>query len=586
MSQKTILITGATDGIGLALAQYYAQRAAFQPTRLVLVGRRSLEELYAAGLPPQLFTPITYLQTDLAQDDGVQKIRNWLQYFNINQIDLLINNAAMGYIGPAEVQTPEHIEQLVNVNLHTPIALTHALMPFVEQVQGKIVYISSVASIYPAPDYATYVATKAALEGFVRNLRIELKAAKRKVSVQLIRPGATRTGIHSKSGATPAHISQKQWENFDSAVNVATDIAKAIPKRQTFVTIGAKNQWSYRVAQLFEGFLAWGMTRMRKFRKSREPLPLSLPEKSTQTVPAQVAPAEPHPAQMIPGQQPAKPTQAKSTQAKTFHCLITGAANGIGKSLAAVYGTNGYLITGVDSDRTNAMYTQSELHQADVRIRFALIDLGKTSEMDRLVEMLSDRPPIDVLIHNAGISSLGHFADSNLQRQQAVLNVNFRAPMQLTAKLLQTQNLAYGAQIVCISSLSHFVGYPGAAVYAASKDGLHTYAKNLSLALTDYNIGVTTVYPGPTNTDHARKYSPDNRNEEKRMIPGVLARQILLAANRRQRVLIPGTNNKVYAAAGKYFPGITEFTMKRAILDKLDKPAPTSEQPLLNAPQQ
>ncbi|MEM7532627.1 MAG: SDR family NAD(P)-dependent oxidoreductase, partial [Chloroflexota bacterium] len=225
MSQKTILITGATDGIGLALAQYYAQRAAFQPTRLVLVGRRSLEELYAAGLPAQLFTPITYLQTDLAQADGVQKIRNWLQYFNINQIDLLINNAAMGYIGPVEVQTPENIEQLVNVNLHTPIALTHALLPFVEQVQGKIVYISSVASIYPAPDYATYVATKAALEGFVRNLHIELKAAKRKVSVQLIRPGATRTGIHSKSGATPAHISRKQWENFDSAVNVATDIA-------------------------------------------------------------------------------------------------------------------------------------------------------------------------------------------------------------------------------------------------------------------------------------------------------------------------------------------------------------------------
>ena len=120
-----------------------------------------------------------------------------------------------------------------------------------------------------------------------------------------------------------------------------------------------------------------------------------------------------------------------------------------------------------------------------------------------------------------------------------------------------------------ISSLSHFVSYPGAAVYAASKDGIAAYARSLALALTPQQMHVLTVFPGPTRTEHARRYSPDNSREGRRMPPEQLAQQILVAVQRRHRMLIPGLGNRLFARFGHWFPHQSEQIMRRIILDKL-----------------
>ncbi|MEZ4673316.1 MAG: SDR family NAD(P)-dependent oxidoreductase [Caldilineaceae bacterium] len=79
------------------------------------------------------------------------------------------------------------------------------------------------------------------------------------------------------------------------------------------------------------------------------------------------------------------------------------------------------------------------------------------------------RPPIDVLVHNArSISAVGRFAESNLASQRAVLDINFTAPLLLTALLLKNGQIAPTASYLFISSLSHYMSYPGAAVCAAS----------------------------------------------------------------------------------------------------------------------
>jgi short-subunit dehydrogenase len=148
--------------------------------------------------------------------------------------------------------------------------------------------------------------------------------------------------------------------------------------------------------------------------------------------------------------------------------------------------------------------------------------------------------------------------------------VNLTAPMVITARMLASSRIRPGGTVVLISSLSHFVGYPGAAVYAATKDGLASYARSLRVALAPQRIHVLVVFPGPTRTAHARRYSPDNSREDKRMPPAELAHQILQAVDRRQWTLIPGWNNRLFAIASRLAPSLVEQSMRKIIYEKLN----------------
>ena len=167
----------------------------------------------------------------------------------VKTLDLLIHNAGVGFYGPVAKQPLANIEQLVTVNLWTPIALTHALLPMLPQTNGKIVFISSVVSALACPDYAVYGATKAALDGFARSLRIELA---KKIAVQVIHLGATRTGMHHKSGLQRDVV---DWEKFPPAETVAPKIIRAIASNNRNPTIGLSNKLLRFGGQYFSGLI-------------------------------------------------------------------------------------------------------------------------------------------------------------------------------------------------------------------------------------------------------------------------------------------------------------------------------------------
>lgn len=99
-----------------------------------------------------------------------------------------------------------------------------------------------------------------------------------------------------------------------------------------------------------------------------------------------------------------------------------------------------------------------------------------------------------------------------------------------------------------------------------------SYARSLAVALAAENIHVLTVYPGPTRTAHARRYSPDNRREAQRMAPEKLAVAIHRAVVQRRRVLIPGFSNRLFAMAGLWMPALTEWAMRKSLFEKLVEP--------------
>ena len=248
---QTVLITGATDGIGLALAQIFAKASA----RLVLVGRRPLAETPAG----RLFTPATYCQADLSRPGAADVVRDFCRLRKITWLDLLILNAGTGYVGPIAVQTPESISALVAVNLKAPIALTQALLPVLETAQGKVVFVSSVSSALPTPDYAVYTATKAALEGFARSLRVEMgDGPGGRIRVQTLFPGATYTGLHAKSGVDQA---QMDWTKFPPAGQVAAQMIQAMYDDRPALALGPGSRLRRFAGRRLGGLVDWQMRR-------------------------------------------------------------------------------------------------------------------------------------------------------------------------------------------------------------------------------------------------------------------------------------------------------------------------------------
>jgi len=223
---KTILITGATDGIGKALSEYYWQRG----ERLILIGRRPLTQLN-----DPLFTADTYVQADLLNPQFTENVIPFLTHRKIVGIDIAIQNAGTGYYGPIQEQSEQNILDVITTNLIAPIKLSQALHGFLKHQKGKIVFIGSIAHAMPAPDYAVYAASKTALSAFARNLRIEWQ---NEIAVQVIHPGPTQTGLHKKIGMDQE---QTDWTKFPRPQIVAGQIIRNIKSKRPISTIGLGN---------------------------------------------------------------------------------------------------------------------------------------------------------------------------------------------------------------------------------------------------------------------------------------------------------------------------------------------------------
>ena len=226
MTPTTVLITGATSGLGLELARLYADGFT-----LILSGRKPLQDL-----DKTLFTEETYLRCDLARADAAATVTAWLAAHDVTQLDLLVHNAAVGWYGDPVRQSELSVEELLAVNLYAPILLTRALLPLLKGAGGKVVFVASVAADLGAPDYAVYGATKAALAGFARNLRLELGG---EVGVLTFYPGAIRTPMHRKSGVPAGKF---KVERFSSAEEVAKEVYRAAASKRHTVTSGLGNK--------------------------------------------------------------------------------------------------------------------------------------------------------------------------------------------------------------------------------------------------------------------------------------------------------------------------------------------------------
>jgi NAD(P)-dependent dehydrogenase (short-subunit alcohol dehydrogenase family) len=189
MQGKTILITGATAGIGKAAALSLAKQGAI----VFATGRRqeALDELCAIAATPRIIP----LRLDVIDYDSIaQAAQAVVQHTQGRGVDVLINNAGYGIFGPALDISDEALRHLFNVNVFGLMQVSRTFAaPMIARGEGRIINISSIAGRVVFPFGGAYNASKFAVEALSDALRMEL--ALFGVKVILIEPGAIRTGF-------------------------------------------------------------------------------------------------------------------------------------------------------------------------------------------------------------------------------------------------------------------------------------------------------------------------------------------------------------------------------------------------------
>lgn len=190
----TVLITGASSGIG----SIYAERFAGRGHDLVLVARDKVRlDTLAARLREESGVAVDVLQADLTQPGDLAAVETRL--CDDTRIGILINNAGMGQAGSFVQQTAEGIERLITLNTTALTRLAAAVAPrFVQSGTGAIVNIGSVVGFAPELGMSIYGATKAFVLFLSQGLNLELSPSG--VYVQAVLPAATRTEIWERAG--------------------------------------------------------------------------------------------------------------------------------------------------------------------------------------------------------------------------------------------------------------------------------------------------------------------------------------------------------------------------------------------------
>jgi len=183
--KQTILVTGASSGFGLLIANKLHERG------YNVIGTSRDPEKYQSKLPFKL------LPLDIANDHSIESFGNEL-FKHIRQLDVLINNAGFYLSGLAEETSIEQGKKQLDTNFWGTVNLTNELLPyFRKQRFGKIITVGSIMGLISLPGGAYYGASKHALEGYFRALRFELNEFNIKVS--MVEPVGFKTNIISNS---------------------------------------------------------------------------------------------------------------------------------------------------------------------------------------------------------------------------------------------------------------------------------------------------------------------------------------------------------------------------------------------------
>lgn len=227
------LITGASNGIGLALAQLMARRG----HDLLLVAR-SAERLatLAAGLQAEHGITVRHLALDLAAPGAAQALHNFCKAEDL-PVSILVNNAGYGDYKPVAHADAEVLGDMLQLNVVTPTQLSSLFAAdFKRQGFGRIANIGSTSAFQPCPGFASYGASKGYVMLFTEALHAELRGSG--VSATVINPGFTDTGFNARADM----VGHSMTEGAANAKDVAQAVYDAMMNGEMNRVVGFVNK--------------------------------------------------------------------------------------------------------------------------------------------------------------------------------------------------------------------------------------------------------------------------------------------------------------------------------------------------------
>lgn len=210
LASKVALVTGGSTGIGRAAALELAQAGA----QVVITGRSEASLREAASRHPA----ITWLVADVAraQDSAatIEEVRR-----RHGRLDVLVNNAGIAPLAPLAEATPDHVREILDVNVAGLVEVTRQALPLLRQSKGAIINVASVVADHPFAHLSVYSASKAAVLALSRAWAKELAADG--IRVNTVSPGPIETPIFAKAGLPQAQIDR-----------MASEIVATVPFRR------------------------------------------------------------------------------------------------------------------------------------------------------------------------------------------------------------------------------------------------------------------------------------------------------------------------------------------------------------------
>lgn len=257
-NNQVVWITGASAGIGEALAYEFARQGA----RLVLSARNEAElrRVAAACAPAEtLVVPLDLAVPDRLPAAAAQVLAHY------GRLDVLVNNGGLSQRSLAVDTTLDVDRRLMEVNYFGTVALTKAVLPqLLRQGAGRLVVVSSLVGKFGTPYRSAYAASKHALHGFFDSLRAELAGTG--VGVTLICPGFIRTGVSVNAltgNGTPLGSMDEATARGMAPGTLARQAVRAIAQGRREVLIGGRETWAVWVKRLAPGLFARLLTRAK-----------------------------------------------------------------------------------------------------------------------------------------------------------------------------------------------------------------------------------------------------------------------------------------------------------------------------------
>lgn len=265
--------------------------------------------------------------------------------------------------------------------------------------------------------------------------------------------------------------------------------------------------------------------------------------------------------------------------------LITGAASGLGKSLALRFAADGWRVAVCDLDEDRLSQTAEEIDRAGGTCMYLRADVTSEQDIEQLAESVSDHwGGLDVLVNNAGIAIAGRTDETSMEEWRRIFEVNFFGVLRTTQAMLPL--IAQGGHIINVASFAGIAAAPGLVAYNTTKAAVISFSESLRAELVDREIGVSVACPAffktrlmeTSGAPHDKTRAMVERVMERSKITADdVAEQVFASVRTRQFMLIPHADARWYWRWKRFFPelyfrGLQRMARRTSRAGKHDQP--------------